>query len=60
MQDSDLLEGARSLAIAKNMEDLRTVLLWLQEASARRDRLRHVDRAIELLQEIRDTIQDSG
>ncbi|HET6398020.1 MAG TPA: hypothetical protein VFH47_00520 [Candidatus Thermoplasmatota archaeon] len=49
---SDLYTDALRLSINKNLSDIRTLLLWAEEASEVREKIMHTEQALRFLQEV--------
>lgn len=54
--DGKLLEDALRLAVDKNLADIRTVLLWAEDAKEIQEKLNHISHALELLAEVKENL----
>ncbi len=49
---SKLYEDSLKLTVNKNLQDIRLLLLWAEEAGQVRDKIAHCEQAVHLLSEI--------
>ncbi|MHB8632731.1 MAG: hypothetical protein ACYDBQ_02010 [Thermoplasmatota archaeon] len=49
---SKLYEDSLKLTVNKNLQDIRLLLLWAEEAAGIREKIQHCDQAVRLLSEI--------
>lgn len=49
---SKLYEDSLKLTVNKNLQDIRLLLLWAEEARDIREKIQHCDQAVHLLSEI--------
>jgi fatty acid-binding protein DegV len=54
--NDDLYHQALEMSVNKNLLDVTTLLEWAQGEGSPLDKARHVDRAIELLRDVRDQL----
>lgn len=54
--DDRLYKDALDLSIGKVIDDITTILTWIKETDDLQERRRHVEHAIELLEEMRDNL----
>jgi hypothetical protein len=52
-----LHEDALRLAVDKNIADIRTLLLWAEQTPNMKEKVGHVTRAVELLQEVKEHLE---
>ena len=52
-----LHEDALRLAVDKNIADIRTLLLWAEQTANMKEKVAHVARAVELLQEVKEHLE---
>ena len=51
-----LHHDALRLAVDKNLSDIRTLLLWAEQAGDTKEKLGHIQHALTLLAEVRDNL----
>lgn len=56
MMGNDLYSEALQMSVNKNLLDVTTLLEWAGQADRPIEKARHIDRAIELLRDVRDQL----
>lgn len=56
MVEGKLHGDAIRMAVDKNLSDIRTLLLWAEEAKEIKEKLGHISHALELLAEIKENL----
>jgi hypothetical protein len=54
---NNLYTDALRLSINKNLADIRTLLLWAEEASEVREKIMHTEQALGFLQEVVENLR---
>jgi len=57
-RDNQLYEDSLKLTVNKNIEDVRILLLWAQEASDLREKVQHAEQALTYLSDVVDTLRE--
>lgn len=57
-RDNRLYEDSLKLTINKNIEDVRVLLLWAQEAPDVRDKIQHTQEAARYLADVVETLRE--
>ena len=57
-RDNQLYEDSLKLTVNKNIEDIRILLLWAQEADAMRDKIQHSQQALTYLADVVETLRE--
>lgn len=58
MEQKDLFKDALSMSVNKNLVDVTTLLQWAHEARTPAEKLRHVEQAIKLLDDVAVQLAD--
>ncbi len=55
---SKLYEDSLKLTINKNLQDIRILLQWAEEAYETREKIQHAGQALDFLQEVVETLRE--
>ena len=55
---SKLYEDSLKLTINKNLQDIRILLQWAEEASQTQEKIQHADQALRFLSEVVETLRE--
>jgi hypothetical protein len=55
---SKLYEDSLKLTINKNLQDIRILLTWAEEAYETREKIQHADQALNFLREVVETLRE--
>ena len=55
---SKLYEDSLKLTVNKNLQDIRILLQWAEEASETREKIQHADQALNFLREVVETLRE--
>lgn len=58
MEQKDLFKDALSMSVNKNLVDVTTLLQWAHEARTPAEKLKHVEHAISLLEDVAVQLHD--
>ncbi|MCA1818900.1 MAG: hypothetical protein LC620_02420 [Halobacteriales archaeon] len=57
-RDNQLYEDSLKLTVNKNIEDIRILLLWAQEADSIRDKMQHAEQALAYLSDVVENLRE--
>ena len=57
-RDNQLYEDSLKLTVNKNIEDIRILLLWAQEANDVREKIAHAEQALSYLGDVVETLRE--
>jgi hypothetical protein len=55
---SKLYEDSLKLTVNKNLQDIRILLQWAEEAHETREKIQHADQALNFLREVVETLRE--
>lgn len=53
-----LFDDALAMTVNRNLDDVSTLLQWAREVATPQEKLKHVKRAVELLADVRDSLEE--